>query len=60
MAKETKEEKVKNLAQEKEKLKESLKINDLALNSCQTRIDSRNKVIDKMNIKLINYDEDKG
>jgi hypothetical protein len=51
-------EKMRNLTQEKEKLKISLKINNEELELCRTRKDSGNKVIDNMNIKLMQSDED--
>ena len=47
------QEKIRNLTQEKEKLNTSLKSNNEEQNSCQSRIDSRNKVIDNMNIKHV-------
>ena len=58
MEKETKagQEKMRNLTLEKEKLKTSLKINNEELNLCKTRIDSRNTIIDNMNIKRMQSD----
>ena len=52
------QEKIRNLTQDKEKLKTSLKINNEELNLCKTRIDSRNTIIDNMNIKRMQSDKD--